>query len=797
MKVLYVSGSDSAVPDTTAEQLARVSPDLEIRTVATAAEALKEARTPGGFRALLTSHVLPPNDTLSVISALRRERVPMAIVPVLTETQREFFASAVAAGADDVLLLRGGTLLCARETLTRINQSAHLLAPAESRRLRVLYAGTDDHMWRLLEQVPFTTVERATVAADGSIPMRDADPASADPRCDAVVIDQQRGETHPLHVLKAVRAQAADLPVILLIAPDATEVETQALDLGAEDIIVKQGAYRRRVIATLRRCQQRADVLAEHGQLRQREHRLRHLVETLPEGVLVISEDCAVLAMNAAALAIVGAARPADVVSRDLRSLVVIEHRDRVRDGIASILSGETTAVTFDIGLPDEARRPVELRGVVLERDARGRRGVSAVLRVVATDDRDASAAAEGDRAAAAQAEIESLRRTADTAITALETERAAREDRERRLDAAEADLVRRRDAEAALADALTRERGGWEDEKGTLDGKLQALRAEQEVLQKVLESERLATTELRASLEEAQKALDEARTTLAREQRSGGEVRAALEEARRNVEEMHRNLDEAQRTLERERLAVAAAVPVISTAPEPAAAPTATPASADRLAEELRLARRLEEVGSLAAAMAPDIQQWIEEAYWAAKELIETAAADDPRRRTAVAAATANETASALVRQLVSFGRRQAAPPDRVELADVVARLESTIGRLIGVHIDFETDFRIAGHVVLSVDDLDELLTELAVLARDLLPFGGRLRLETGPAANAKATARVAIIAAGYGVRKAEIRSPLDTLTRRCGGVLQTRNDTERQTIIEVLLPADGPAAA
>jgi DNA-binding response OmpR family regulator len=249
MKVLYVTGVNSEGPDATTEQLARLSPDLKITTVSSAAEALEETRTASGFRALLTSPWLAHNDTLSLIVSLRRDRVPIAIVPVLTEAQRDFFASAVAAGADDVLLLRGETLLRANETLTRIRQSPHLTMAGERRRLRVLYAGVDDRVWALLEQIPFVAPLRATTGPDGSCPVRAPGTTSDELRCDVVIVDQQPGDAHPLQVLKSVKSQASDLPVIVLAPPGATDVETAALDLGADDTVNKSGIYRRRLVA--------------------------------------------------------------------------------------------------------------------------------------------------------------------------------------------------------------------------------------------------------------------------------------------------------------------------------------------------------------------------------------------------------------------------------------------------------------------------------------------------------------------------------------------------------------------
>ena len=58
--------------------------------------------------------------------------MPIAIVPIVTEWRQEFFSAAVAAGADDVLLVRGDTAVHAAETLSRIKQAVRIFGPPKS-----------------------------------------------------------------------------------------------------------------------------------------------------------------------------------------------------------------------------------------------------------------------------------------------------------------------------------------------------------------------------------------------------------------------------------------------------------------------------------------------------------------------------------------------------------------------------------------------------------------------------------------------------------------------------------------
>jgi PAS domain S-box-containing protein len=249
-----------------------------------------------------------------------------------------------------------------------------------------LYAGSDPSIWRLLEHIPFVRPERATCAPDGGCAVRV--PASPDGhlRCDVVLIDERPDEAHPLQVVKSVKAQASDLPVIVLSPPGGEDMSTAAFNLGADDAVVKSGAFGYRLVATLRRVYQRLELASQNVTLKDRESRLRRIVETMPDGLAELSADGTVLAINGAALNLVGASRPREVVGRDLCMLVVSHQRAEVRGVLERVAAGEPGSVEFELEGMDEAWHRIELRGVPLEKDSRGSRGVIAALRAAGDD---------------------------------------------------------------------------------------------------------------------------------------------------------------------------------------------------------------------------------------------------------------------------------------------------------------------------------------------------------------------------------------------------------------------------
>jgi DNA-binding NarL/FixJ family response regulator len=147
VKVLYLKGSRSEIDVAITQQLLAVAPDLVLTPVGRPAEALVEVRRTPGWQALFVSPTLAQNDALALIASLRRDRVPIAIVPVVEETQPERYAATVSSGADDVLLRRGESLVNVAETIERIRQGQRAFPAETRRRLRVLYAGRDPLVW--------------------------------------------------------------------------------------------------------------------------------------------------------------------------------------------------------------------------------------------------------------------------------------------------------------------------------------------------------------------------------------------------------------------------------------------------------------------------------------------------------------------------------------------------------------------------------------------------------------------------------------------------------------------------
>ncbi|HJL16617.1 MAG TPA: response regulator [Sandaracinaceae bacterium LLY-WYZ-13_1] len=152
-----------------------------------------------------------------------------------------------------------------------------------------------------------------------------------------------------------------------------------------------------------------------------------------------------------------------------------------------------------------------------------------------------------------------------------------------------------------------------------------------------------------------------------------------------------------------------------------------------DRLERRLRASQSLEAIGRLAGGVAHDFNNVLT-VVQAHADLLERALAERPEREDAAAIRRAVHRASRLTRQLLAVGRRQAMRDEVVDVDAVLADLAEMIERLIGADVGLEIQRGAEGPHRARVDhgQLEQVILNLCVNARDAMPDGGRLVLET-----------------------------------------------------------------
>ncbi len=152
-----------------------------------------------------------------------------------------------------------------------------------------------------------------------------------------------------------------------------------------------------------------------------------------------------------------------------------------------------------------------------------------------------------------------------------------------------------------------------------------------------------------------------------------------------------------------------------------------------DRLENELRQAQKMEAVGRLATGIAHDFNNLITVLLGYSDELIEMVPEGSEQLRAASEIRRAAERASGLTQQLLAFSRRQIAVAQTVDLNATVANMQDLVRRLIGPEIRLE--FK-PGHDLKKIRgdaaQIGQVVMNLAVNARDAMPLGGSLQIET-----------------------------------------------------------------
>ena len=151
------------------------------------------------------------------------------------------------------------------------------------------------------------------------------------------------------------------------------------------------------------------------------------------------------------------------------------------------------------------------------------------------------------------------------------------------------------------------------------------------------------------------------------------------------------------------------------------------------QLEEQLRQAQKMEAVGRLAGGIAHDFNNLLMVIQGYSDLMVERLPSGDPLHRNAEQIQMAAQRASSLTRQLLAFSRKQMLAPKILNVQTVVADMEKILRRLIGEDIQLETSSAPdLGLVKADRSQIEQVILNLAVNARDAMPQGGRLTIET-----------------------------------------------------------------
>jgi PAS domain S-box-containing protein len=151
------------------------------------------------------------------------------------------------------------------------------------------------------------------------------------------------------------------------------------------------------------------------------------------------------------------------------------------------------------------------------------------------------------------------------------------------------------------------------------------------------------------------------------------------------------------------------------------------------KLEEQFQQAQRLESIGRLAGGVAHDFNNLLIVINGYSQMLLDGLSEDHPMREGLTQIGEAGARAGALTQQLLAFSRKQVLKPIVLNLNQAVADIKTMLQRLIGEDIDLVTRLLPElGNTLADAGQLQQVIMNLAVNARDALPNGGTLLIET-----------------------------------------------------------------
>ncbi|HEY1309029.1 MAG TPA: PAS domain S-box protein [Vicinamibacterales bacterium] len=482
-----------------------------------------------------------------------------------------------------------------------------------------------------------------------------------------------------------------------------------------------------------------ASLTQELAALRQKEARLRALVDKLPTCVVRVAPDGQVLATNTLAQSLLGATQPNQLLRKSFDALVDEDARSTWNDFVTRVCDGEQQSCEVPITALDGVSRTIEAIGV--SSPSEGGSGASGliVLRDISDRKRLERALEEANRRAVP------VVASSDAAPVAVPDVRVLRD--------LETDLNRLADrARATLSELGTLLHDAASQHDAIFTRQVEAytrVKAEQLEHWRSYEAfvQTAASGVFRVSLDDRMQMANHAFAKML-----GYDSPELLTEMHPPISHLTDDVrwrsaverwragetDPAESPWRRKDGGLASLRlhgRVVSNASGEAdyVEVVADDLGAQRgLETQLRRARRWEQAARVTSGIAADLTHVVE-SIKDASERLQVSSQDETARQHVDAIGQAVSRAAALSRQLVAFGRKEARDPRALDLNDAVRRFEGVLRRLIDEHIEIAIALAPSlGTIEASEPALEEAVVHLTVAATSALPAGGRIDIAT-----------------------------------------------------------------
>jgi two-component system CheB/CheR fusion protein len=227
------------------------------------------------------------------------------------------------------------------------------------------------------------------------------------------------------------------------------------------------------------------------------------------------------------------------------------------------------------------------------------------------------------------------------------------------------------------------------------------------------------------------------------------------------------------------------------------------------------RQAEKLDAVGRLAASMANDFSNSITTIVGYSDLLKARLGKDDALLRDLEEIRRAGERGGSLARQLLAFGRKQIAQRRPIELNTVLSEMEQVLRVMLSEEIQLVMNLQATGAILADPNQIEQAITTLVINARDAMPNGGRIVIETSDAPDNCIMLSVSDTGAGMDAEtKSHLFEPffttkprgfgaglglstIYTVVKQSGGQVRMNSELGQGTTFQILLPRVEQASA
>lgn len=175
---------------------------------------------------------------------------------------------------------------------------------------------------------------------------------------------------------------------------------------------------------------------------------------------------------------------------------------------------------------------------------------------------------------------------------------------------------------------------------------------------------------------------------------------------------------------------------------------------SLQRTEEQLRQMQKMEAVGRLAGGVAHEFNNLLTGINGNVELLLKQVEPWNPLYRRLDTVRTAGQKAAKITKQLLTLGRQQVAQPERLNLNGLIQNLSDLLQQILGENIQLTLTLApTVGLINADPGQLDQILLNLATNARDAMPSGGRLTIETINVSSPSPTVQLIVRDTGQGM--------------------------------------------